>query len=297
MNYKKARPNLSDAWLNTDRSARFTVKASDGDRLRGAYRRQFLRALRLHAPEVYEDLRDSVLPAYSAIFDRENGVDYTSDPYRHHELDDPRQILTASDTNYPERLALKEALVRWASKWNLAERWLLEHAVDCLSATKQMLSPPFSNLLIPGFRPWTAGIGFVPELQFVFLADAVPSHDRPNRWQAEAGESWKEFETRIDAAFAAYKAEHMRAVMDWLVNQGQEFERAPQPKRDRLGIDKAKGASTGDEHFRWLVLHRVKGLSYAAIAGLLAEEGLTPSEQAIAYGAKNAATRAGLPTK
>ncbi|MNK96470.1 hypothetical protein D3C87_1167510 [compost metagenome] len=278
-----------------DRSERYWRKDAEGDLLLNEGRGRFLRALCRHAPQVYEDLEKSVFPLYSQLFDIEckRAHEKATSDSRYgvastYELTDLGHLRYASEVDAPERYKVMQSLEVWASRWNLRQDWILEHAVACLSRTKERLirDPRFRGMIVPGWQGWSSGEGYIPSLKFVFSLTPDPTPDRPGRWQPEI-QSWSAFETQVRADFENYLTEYKQQVEKWAIEKG--YEKAPGPKRNRRHTD-GDGA---DEHFRWLVLHLAEGLSYERIVERVDPLGdLNP--QAVGFGVRDAAMRAGL---
>src|ERR1051325_8257407 len=75
---------------------------------RGFLRQQFLTAITSNAPEVLEDLRESILPAFRQLDDLERQLSW-------------RDISPPSQFDSERLTAIRQSMERWSSRWNLID--------------------------------------------------------------------------------------------------------------------------------------------------------------------------------
>jgi hypothetical protein len=81
---------------------------SDASFARGFLRQQFLTAITSNAPEVLEDLRESIVPAFRQLDDLERQLSW-------------RDINPPSQFNSERVTAVRETMQQWSSRWNLTD--------------------------------------------------------------------------------------------------------------------------------------------------------------------------------
>ncbi len=233
---------------------RAAYEQPDDDQARTNLRLGFLRAVRDHAPEVLADLAGEPLARYRPVqqFDRDNHL------YQELELE-------ADILHHPLFQPFWESLRAWGHRWNLVADWCLQRAL--LTLREWTWWPEDANQDDWGHMGILTLLAIAPqECCLVF------GHWG---WHPELT-TWSAAEREIREDFEAYLATY-REGMERLA-------------RER-GLVPAPAKRTA-EHYEWLVLYQVKGLSYYQIAQRACRE-----RQTVTDGVKSTAALIGLPLR
>jgi hypothetical protein len=221
------------------------------------YRRQFLHSIRKTTPEVLEALRDDVFPGYtSAALFRVASV----------KLEFLKTPLGSPKPSPDEIAAFKRRLEAWVCRFSLSDQWLLEVALMTLERWKNA-SAELAALNWAGlpFRPPP----LPPEgREFDFHDDG---------WHLE-DESSSEFASRVMAAFKQQLVTYKDAIRESMRELGLSL--PPEIRQP--------------EHYDWLVLYQVRGLSPAQIADLMSTDKKTLTDSTVFKAVSKTAELVGL---
>lgn len=223
------------------------------------YRRLFFGVTARTVPVVIEELRRNVLPSYLAANQKCNGdIDRNSILRPFVGGCEIRAALAKHPDAEVEGRDLLRCLDSWATRWHLANPWVLNAAKDTL-------------------KSWARGEVVPPKLGTVFqFAFYETRYDRSellaevtiqDSWQF-LQESWTSFEVRCTDAVAAALAEY-RARIERLA-QERGYVKAV---RKRSGVSRTE-SNFSEAHFEWLALFQCKGLSVQELSNM---EALRPN--------------------
>lgn len=209
-------------------------------------RRHFLEAVAEQIPQVIEALRDEVLPLYPAGADGFDALLWIG----------PVEVGTYS-------LPVERVLLRWARRYHLAERWILNAALETLSVWKQY--GHYSGHFF-GAVPMIKVEPF-PPFRFDYSG-------WPVQWETR-GEATE----HITRGFRAALEEYLDAV---------EAE-AEAAGMIRTPTKRARRGSPPDRYFEWLARFQVQEATHAEIA-----ERYGVTVKVVAAGCRSAAELIGL---
>ena len=190
-------------------------------------RRLFLDQVKILAPEVLQDLKDNVLPAFEVSL----GVQHSDPPPKwRDEFNLPDwHVLFANTMDDPGLVPVWQKLQQWGERWNLTNEWLREAALDTLLSWIQR--PPSDRQLEWYYR-------------YLHLAEDVPP---PFTIKAQwCFHRWEDFENAIMAGLNEYKT-----IIDAYC--------------ERIGYDPQAEEAFNKLHLEWLVLFQCKQMSPAGI--------------------------------
>jgi len=216
------------------------------DRTRHEARALFLEKVRDLAPWAVDGLREQVLPLYQKAWQATAPPPRTVAPGSPlgasvQVQDDPPWVLwqfergqwDTIEKGAPALQALRDELVSWAERWNMAEHWILDWALRMLRVWRLQVaegSPP-DRVVGP---------------QFIDAAAAEPFAFDHRGWVPQ-WTPWEEYERALDAEYKRTKDAYRRELTDAVASQG--LRRAPGKR--------ARGGRPADTHFEWLVRSRV----------------------------------------
>lgn len=221
------------------RYAEYHEKVEYLDRPRQHLRWRFLECLEALAPEVLEDLRKTVLPAYGcAKTETEDGSPLW--PW----VDVQEQWRRVNSATHPLTYRLGLALVAWAQRHHLSDNWLLEVALSTANRWHEQQQGTASTREDPhepiGFvRPLIVGVNTFPSA-FTFTHDGwVPT-----------------WETRANYVAGLEKAlkEALRAHLDNRETEVRNRGLKPSPLKREV-----------DRDLDWLIRRQVQGWTWIQI--------------------------------
>lgn len=202
----------------------------------------FLDIVQAHVPEVLQTLLSDVAPHYPA---------FPSCP-----PDDPGTQERRPQGEGQATAGSPSALQRWARHWNLDVYWV--HWTAHWTILRHYHPLPSSGPLTghDTILCWEhPALGYRPP-----LTDAEVQHRPDLALQLPTYKPWRQKRKQVEgatrAAFDAYLTEYLDRL-DQMMKQG--------------GWRKGKGKQR-QEHFAWLALYQVKGLTYEQVAQLAREE-------------------------
>lgn len=250
-------PKLGAEYRNTDPKR---------DSTRQGARMLFLDKIRELEPRVVDELKNVVLPLYSAAWRA------TAPPSRVVEPSKPygapievqggpawsgwrfeRGQWDAVEGCSVEIREFHRALMSWAERWNLAEAWVLDCALRNLGIWRLQQAN--------GMEP----DGFVGP-QFVAIAETKPFDFEYRGWAPEL-ETWSDYKQGRDAKYREYERAYKRKQMEAAEREGFQKSRAiraggagakikdtePDFVEDRM----SRRSTEPTRHFEWLVRYHV----------------------------------------
>lgn len=248
------------------------------------------------APEVLEELRNEVLPAFRQAYEatrppperREAATEFGEPVDRERPPEwvqwrfQDGEWGTDSTTDWPDELvAFHDQLCGWADNCNLREPWVLDAALRMLRFWRQRDSSPASD--IETLRFWQT-LYSQASVEHVFQ-----NQDRDIEGVFEVFRTWREKAESYELRFlpirfdAVFKTPHFTFEFEGWVPQNklwhtyeQELRDAFEEELEAYGEERRQGPEERDlepppeirapHHFKWLVLWQVQERSYREIA-------------------------------